>query len=235
MGSKIIVNPEALSKSYIPEKLVNREKEFDQLSNIIGVSDTFCYGPTGSGKTILIKHVIENHNSTKKGRANYVDCSLYQTTNAIFHEILTALNSIVVSKSNYELTKRLNSKIKHLESSLTICLDHFEHLKEIETLNRILSLGLNLVIIAETYDSYRKLNQQIKANITSLIEIPSYTADQVFDILMDRAEEALEKYTYSEVTIRKIAEASSGNVTLALNLLKSPHFKPKRKTFSKFQ
>ena len=38
---------------------------------------------------------------------------------------------------------------------------------------------------------------------------------------MDRVEEALEKYTYSENTIRKIAEASSGNVTLALNLLKS--------------
>jgi hypothetical protein len=98
-------------------------------------------------------------------------------------------------------------------------------LKEIETLNRILSLGLNLIIVSETHDTYRKLNQTIKASITSLIEISSYTTDQVFDILMERAEEALEKYTYSEEMIRKIAEASSGNVTLALNLLKSQALK----------
>jgi Cdc6-like AAA superfamily ATPase len=187
--------------------------------------NSFVHGTLGSGKTVIVKKAIEAFNDATKAKAIYIDCSLYQTTNAIFHEILLTLNSIVSSKSNYELTKRLKAKIRNLDYPLTICLDHFEHLKEIETLNRILSLGINLIIIAETHDSYRKLNQAIKASITSLIEIPSYTTDQVFDILMDRAEEALEKYTYSEQTIRKIAEASSGNVTLALNLLKSQALK----------
>ncbi|MDI6826773.1 MAG: AAA family ATPase [Candidatus Aenigmarchaeota archaeon] len=187
--------------------------------------NAFVYGHSGSGKTIMTKKAIEHFNESSRLKAIYIDCSLYQTTNAIFHEILLSLNCIVSSKSNYELTKRLKAKIRNLDSPLTICLDHFEHLKEIETLNRILSLGINLIIIAETYDSYRKLNQTIKASITSLIEIPSYTTDQVFDILINRAEEALEKYTYKEETIRKIAEASSGNVTLALNLLKSQALK----------
>ena len=107
MNSKIIVNLEALSNEYIPEKLLNRDKQINQLSNLMGMANTFVYGSTGSGKTLLIKHVTEQNNTTKKGIAVYIDCSLYQTTNAIFHEILTALNSIVVSKSNYDLTKRL--------------------------------------------------------------------------------------------------------------------------------
>jgi len=217
----ILLDSKVLLPSHIPDVLLHREKELNEFSMCLKNSiNAFVYGPSGSGKTVIIKKVIENFNESSKGKAIYIDCSLYQTTNAIFHETLLPLNSIVSSKSNYELTKRLKAKIRNLDSPLTIYLDHFEHLKEIETLNRLLSLGLNLIIIAETYDSFRKLNQSIKAAITSLIEISSYTTDQVFEILMERAEEALEKYTYTEETIRKITEASSGNITLALNLLK---------------
>lgn len=222
----ILINPKVLSHLHIPEKILHREKEKSQLLTCLRNStNAFLYAPSGSGKTLMIKKAIQDFNETSRAKAIYIDCSLYQTTNAIFHEILLALNCIVTSKSNYELTKRLKAKIRNLDSTLTICLDHFEHLKEIETLTRILSLGLNLIMIAETYDSYRKLNQTIKAAITSVIEIPSYTTEQVFEILMEKAEEALEKYTYSEETLRKIAEASSGNVTLALNLLKSQALK----------
>jgi Cdc6-like AAA superfamily ATPase len=225
MDSKIILNPELLSQSYIPEKLLHRERELTQLSNSIGLVGTFIHGPIGSGKTLLVKRVIENFNSTKKGRVIYIDCSLYQTTNAIFHEILSSLNSIVSSKSNYDLTKRLKARLRHLDCRVTACLDHFDFLKEIETLNRLLSLGLGLVIISESRDAYRKLDVFMKANITNMIDIPSYTSDQTFEILIKRAEEALEKYTYSEETIRKITEKSFGNVTLALNLLKSQALK----------
>jgi len=225
MNSRILANPEALMQSYIPERILHREKELAQLSNTMGLVNTFVHSPIGSGKTILSKHVIDNYNTTKKGRAIYIDCSLYQTTNAIFHEILVALNRIVVSKSNYELTKRLKARLRHLDRRVTICLDHFDFLEEVETLNRLLSLGLGLMIISESRDAYRKLDAFMKANITNIIEIPTYTSDQTFEILLRRAEEALEKYSYSEETIRKIAEASSGNVTLALNLLKSQALK----------
>jgi len=222
----ILLDPKALLPSYIPDRILHREKELNELFMCLKNSaNAFVYGPSGSGKSVMIKKAIEDFSDLSKTKAVYIDCSLYQTTNAIFHETLLFLNNIVSSKSNYELTKRLKAKIRNLDSPLTICLDHFEYLKELETLNRILSLGVDLIIIAETYDSHRKLNQSIKASITNLIEIPSYTTDQVFEILMERAEEALEKYTYSEEAIRKIAETSSGNVKLALNLLKSQALK----------
>ena len=126
-----------------------------------------------------------------------------------------------MSKSNYELTKRLKARIKHLDYPITICLDHFDLLKEVETVNRILSLGLGLVIVSESIDTLRGLNAEAKSNIANIIEIPSYTINKVFNILNERAEEALEKYTYSEDTLRKIAQITQGNITLALVLLKS--------------
>ena len=221
MGSRIITTHELLSESYIPENILHRQKELVQLSNAVNVVNTFAYGPAGSGKTLLIKKVIEDLNVRRKGNAVYIDCCLYQTTNAIFHEILFALNTIVSSKSNYALTKRLKAKIRRLDYGITICLDHFERLKEVETVNRLLSLGIKLIIISESHETYRRLNSMGKANITNIIEIPSYSNDQAFDILLERAREALEENAYSEDAIRKIAQASSGNMTLSLNLLKA--------------
>ena len=113
MNPKILVNPEVLSQSFVADKLRHRDKESAQLSNALGLVNTFVHGPIGCGKTVLLKHVIKNHNATHKEKAIYLDCSLYQTTNAIFHEILAALNRIVVSKSNYELTKRLKARLRH--------------------------------------------------------------------------------------------------------------------------
>lgn len=221
MNQRILINPEALSQSYIPEKLLHREKEFTQLSNAIGLVNTFVHGSIGSGKTLLLKHVIKDYSTTKKGRAIYIDCSLYQTTNAIFHEILMSLNSIVSSKSNYELTKRLKVKVRRLDCPVIICLDHFERLKEVETVNRILSLGLGLIIVSESFDAYRRLNLEAKSKIANIMEIQTYTTSQAFEILKSRAEQALEQYSYSEDTIRKIVKISQGNVTLAFVILKT--------------
>jgi len=210
-----------LSKSHIPENILHREKELAHLSNAINIVNTFIHGSNGSGKTLLVKKAVEDFNVRRKGIAIYIDCCLYQTTNAIFHEILLSMNAIVSSKSNYDLTKRLKAKMRNLDSGFTICLDHFERLKEIETVNRLLSLEVKLILVSENLETYRRLNAIGKANITNIIEIQNYSEDQAFEILLDRAREALEGGAYSENTIRKIIQNSSGNITLGLNLLKA--------------
>ena len=103
---KIIRNPELFSLNYIPEKVIDREKEISALLNSMEITNTFLFGPSGTGKTLILRKAIEEFNSINK-KAIYIDCSLYQTTNAIFQEILFSLGSIISSKSNYDLTKRL--------------------------------------------------------------------------------------------------------------------------------
>jgi len=221
MVNRIIEDSEILEEEYTPKNILHRQKELAQLSNAINVVNTFVYGPCGSGKTLLIKKTIENFNARIGVASIYIDCSLYQTTNAILHEILLSLNCIASSRSNYELTKRLKAKLRNLDHDITVCLDHFERLKEIETVNKILSLGMKLLIVSENYETYRRLNATGKSNITNIIEIPGYSEDQAFDILLDRARDSLRDTAYSEGTIRKIVQTSSCNMTLSLNLLRA--------------
>jgi Cdc6-like AAA superfamily ATPase len=220
MVNRIIEDSEILEEEYTPENILHRQKELAQLSNAINVVNTFVYGPIGSGKTLLIKKTIEHFNA-RTTVAIYIDCCLYQTTNAMLHEILFSLNTIVSSKSNYELTNRLKARLRNFDNDVTVCLDHFERLKEIETVNRILSLGMKLIIVSESYETYRRLNTMGKSNITNIIEIPGYSEDEAFDILLDRARRSLRETAYSEGTIRKIVQTSSCNMTLSLNLVKA--------------
>jgi Cdc6-like AAA superfamily ATPase len=112
--------------------------------------NTMVCGSPGIGKTTIIKSVVEEVNG-KLGQAIYVDYALYPTTNAVLREILTSLGSVIASKSNYELTKRLKEKTRKVK--LFIFLDHFENLKNSDILNILLGLEFCVCLVADSFES----------------------------------------------------------------------------------
>jgi Cdc6-like AAA superfamily ATPase len=224
MNSQILVNLEVLSLSYLPEKLLHREREKAQLLNNIRSSiNTFICGNNGSGKTSLVKHVL--HSLNKKELAFYVDCSVYQTTYSVLKEILPK-SEFILYRSNYELIKELLKQAK--ERKFTICLDNFEKLKDKDLIARFMSIGLCVVLISDNEENFYLLNENIRSNIPSVIKLQPYSVEQSFDILKDRVEKALVKWTCTDQVIRKIAEKIKGNITLGINALKLAALKAER-------
>lgn len=216
MSSQILINSEILSPTYFHEKFLHRDKEKTALlNNIKNYVNTFIHGPCGSGKTSLLKCVISDLTSDIK--YTYVDCSLYQTTYAILKEILPR-GDFILSKSNYELTKELVRYSR--ETRPVICLDEFDKLKEKGLIAKFMSLRICVILTSEDESSFDSLNSSIRANIPSVIRLKPYTPSQTLDILKARAEEALARWSYSEGVLKRIANISKGNMTLALNLLK---------------
>ena len=217
MSLKIVENFEILSQFHTPDSIVNREKELSQLkTNIANSVNTFMYGPCGSGKTLLIKKVVQTFGSAK-GKAIYIDCSLYQTTNAILREMLS--DRPVFARSNYDLLKRLCERAKNLK--LTICLDHAQKLKDTEIISKFTSLGFTTVVVSDNEDFLHSLDPWTMSNIAGIIRLEGYPPEQAFEILNERADQALAKGSYTEETIRRISEKCNGNIALALSMLKS--------------
>lgn len=117
MNSQILVNPEVLSQSYLPEKFLHRDKEKAELTNNLNnFINTFICVPCGSGKTALVKHIVQSLN--KKAILVYVDCSVYQTTYSVLKEILPR-SELILYRSNYELIKELLPLFALIPSILT--------------------------------------------------------------------------------------------------------------------
>jgi cell division control protein 6 len=216
MNSQILLNPEVLSTSYLPEKLLHRDKEKIELTNNFKnfINTSIC-GPCGSGKTTLVKYVIRNFN--KKVSVAYIDCSVYQTTYSVLKEILPR-SEFILYRSNYELIKELLRYTK--EGRFAVCFDNFEKLKEKDLITRLMSLNLCVILISDEEENLSLLSESVRSNIPSIIKLQPYTTEQSFDILKDRAEKALAKWTYSEGVIKKIAEKIKGNIALGINALK---------------
>ncbi len=217
MIKKLITHIETISHTYEPESIVFREKDRKRIISFIknGIS-TFIYGPIGSGKSILMRSIAKELES----RLIYVDSTLAQTTNSILKEILSQINPLnTIPKTNSVLIDKLR---RHLRANrLTVCLDHFQHVKELDVVDKLISMNANVVLVAEDRKEYFRLSKFARMNITNLFEIKPYSTEQVFSILAERARLALRDGSYDQELLMEIAKRSKGNVTMALSLLRA--------------
>lgn len=220
----IITNPEILTENYLPEKLLHREKEKNELlSNLRNFTSVILYGPYGSGKTSLTKYVFKNLDN--KTLTSYINCAIYQTTYSILKEIIPRAK-FIFCRSNYELLKELIREIK--QRRLIVCFDNFEKLKEKDLIKKFLLLGITLVLITDEEENLLLLSEDIRANLAT-IKLEPYSLDQTFDILKSRVEKALARWSYSDSLLKKIAEKCRGNIALGINLLKITAINAERK------
>lgn len=202
----------------IPEiglaELPERKKEKAQLLNLLKNSiNSFVFGSQGVGKTTLIRNVAKKYDN-RLGQSVYIDCLLYQTANAVLREILFSLGSIIASKSNYELTKRLREKAKKVK--LAVFLDHAENLKDYEILKILFGLNLCVCLVSTSVNSYRKLHLSMRSRIPNVMELQPLPKEVILDILMERAGSKMD-----DDVLVSIAERVDGNITLAVNILDS--------------
>jgi len=199
-----------MTETTIDRRELERTQILGYLKNSV---NTIVYGPSGIGKTTLIKSVIEEANNNL-GQAVYVDCSLYQTANAVLREILLSLGSVIASKSNYDLTKRLREKTRKVK--LFVFLDHFENLKSNDVLNILLGLDFCVCLVADTFESYRMINLTQRARFVNIVKIEKLPDDEVVKLLKENT-----SLKVGNEVMRKIVEKSDGNLTFALNTLRS--------------
>jgi len=200
MDGKIIVKPDVLLRSYLPKRLLHREKELQQLKdNTRNRINTIMFGPVGSGKTSLIKRTIEDL-ATEDIR--YVDCTLYDTAFSVLREILPSAK-LVLQRSIYELIKRLAKEAR--QKRLWICFDNFVRLKDTNIITKVMSLGVNIMLVSNVERDAKILNTNVLSNIPCIVKLSSYTAEQSFDILMARAQEAFVKSSFTDELLVEIS------------------------------
>ena len=87
-NESLFTNRSVLLPSYTPETLSYRDKEINKIAGILAPalkqekpSNLFVYGNSGTGKTLTVRHVINNMDEISKERkiplkAIYINCKL---------------------------------------------------------------------------------------------------------------------------------------------------------------
>ena len=255
----LIINPDYLDDEKLPgdertavlKEIFNRNIREKQLSRIIShlspVLDSdhppsaLIYGPTGSGKTVSLIHVLSTFGTVAKRRGisfqyRYIDLTSPKTYFGALNEVAIALES---SNRKYRkgipieyMQDKIRSALTGYKGFLCLLIDEADNILPNpdtfltylgKTLPRKVACRLILIFLTNRLDWEKTLDPRILSFLkkTDIIFEP-YDALDLVEILKLRSEKALRKDKVAPAALNKIAAYASretGDARKAVELL----------------
>jgi archaeal cell division control protein 6 len=248
-SESLFLDREVMRPSYMPELLPHREKEINDLANVLAPSlrgeapsNIFIYGKTGTGKTAVVKFLgkelrKKGEQKGKKVNVIYLNCEIIDT----HYRLLQNIANQFINEWNDHVpftgwpTDEVYSKLKIMmdkEKSVTIIvLDEVDKLQGDEALYNLTRINselqnarISVIGISNDLKFTEFLDPRVKSSLgeESMIFDP-YDAKQLQDILHERVKTALKKGAVDDDVVPLCAALSAqehGDARRALDLLR---------------
>jgi cell division control protein 6 len=221
------------------ELFFKREEEDKIISALKPISERnrcdnlFLHGPTGSGKTELIKSVL-NSIATRSVICLYINCWRYSTSMAIYVKIADALGEPVSrrGRATDEIFDSIVERMRKDNIGVVLALDEIDGLiykndtRILHNLARVANNCARFGVIGVSRDKniVNKLDPGVFESLRfTEIEIKGYSKEQLFELIKIRAGIGLIEGSYDNAILEKIADVgieNDGNGRLVLELLR---------------
>lgn len=246
--AEIFSNRSVLSKNYIPEKLIARDAEIEEVLWLLhpmlahgDPKNALIYGKSGTGKTVVTRYALnEMKHRTWAKKVNiesvFINCGDTRTPPQILMRIMEQVAPELhvpkgLSTSYYY--RQLWDVVNMEHTSLIVVFDEIDHLHDYSILYVLSRAGENQYIdfentigiigLSNNLFFADRLEPRIISSLTPQnFVFPPYTADQLGKILADRAELAFQPDVLAGDVIPLCAALSAqehGDARKALALL----------------
>lgn len=242
------VDKNLLTPNHIPEEILHRDDQISLIAKILAPalklhqpSNLFVYGTTGTGKSVVIKCILNEITATAANNVKviYINCKLRKTSDTEYRMLACILKELDFPVPDTGLPSQvLYDKLFELVDSknqiLLLALDELDALVNkigdglLYNLTRINSdlknSKISIIGISNDISFTENLDSRVRSSLSEEeIIFPPYNAVQLKDILSERAKKALKQGVYSEGVIGKcaaIAAQEQGDARRALDLLR---------------
>jgi len=240
----IILKPSVFDQTYVPMKLVGREKHLGEMNRAWRVlygeeSDkpfrVVLTGKAGVGKTALSMrfarqlHVDSLTNGAKPVLTAFVDLindrSVYSIIRDVYRQVLYLGSTRLTSQKNMQA--ELFRYLSESNSSLLVVVEHGEALFNgplmkaygFDELSEELfgppeGPGANFNVIINSRAQLLNMGKY-----TFSMQLPAYSQDEVVQILKERCDEGVRPGSYDEEVLDSVATRSEGNLKKAISAL----------------
>lgn len=247
-GVQIFRDREVLRNDYVPEKLPHREEQIRCFGEMITpalkgfrCSNIFIYGKTGTGKTAVVKYVLSKlvQKASELGapiKVCYANCRLSGTEYRILSSLCESVNVKVpfTGLALGEVFDRLKKGLNSRKLLLIVVLDEIDALVkdrgdvllyELTRINEDLNCSKTSIIgISNDLQFKEFLDPRVLSSLSEEeIVFRPYDAEELLDILLDRAREAFMNGVLTDGTTglcAALAAAEHGDARRALDLLR---------------
>ena len=248
LGKKTVFkDKKPLDHRFLPENLPHRNEQIMQIAkywsealNNVTPSDVTLYGKTGTGKTAAAKFAKEQLNEAAKDknvfvRVEYIRCTDYTTEYQVIAQLCQQLGRNVPHRgwTKGEIVNTFRDIFRQTSFGkkliLIVILDEIDILleKDVDGILYTLTRTDNVSILSiSNYVDFKKF---IKPRVMSSLRdkeivFPPYGADQLADILSERAELAFDEGVLEDDVIplcSAMAAKEEGDARYALDLLRT--------------
>ncbi|MCD4841429.1 MAG: ORC1-type DNA replication protein [Methanosarcinales archaeon] len=246
-NNEIFENKEVLRPNYTPDNLPHRDKQIQSLASMLvpairgdTPSNILIYGKTGTGKTAVVKFVGQELQNTSESRETaclvlYVNCEIVDTQYRLLATLAKHIGKEVPmtgwpTDQVFEEFKKTVDKEKQV---VIIIMDEIDKLVRkgddvLYNLSRIngdlKNARISLIGISNDLKFTEFLDPRVKSSLgEEEIIFPPYDAEQIHDILEQRAGLAFKKGMLDETVTRLCAAFAAqehGDARRALDLLR---------------
>ncbi|MCF7866494.1 ORC1-type DNA replication protein [Candidatus Woesearchaeota archaeon] len=244
-------NKKVLQSSYMPGEINHRDDQINQIAQILAPalktdkpSNLFIYGKTGTGKTLISRHVAEQMENVAKQRdiplqIFYLNCKLKKIADTEYRLIaeLARFFGKAIPPTGLPTDEVYNIFFSALEQEnkiIILILDEIDQLIKkagdeiIYNLTRInqdlKKSQLSIIGISNDLMFANNLDPRVKSSLSEEeIVFPPYNAVQIQEILKKRAEIGFKSGTIEDGVIQKCAAYAArehGDARRALELLR---------------
>ncbi|WP_255170057.1 Cdc6/Cdc18 family protein [Natrononativus amylolyticus] len=214
---EVITDKMVFDEGWVPEDIKHRRSELSMFSTALksGLEGFDCiitvYGPPGVGKTLSIKHVLEQLDTgTDDADAVYVNCWINNKPFDTLERILDGLDTTVdihrQSTAQSTLYQRITDAI---DRPCVIALDEVDRLKDKDLLYKLHAIdGVSIVTISNRpQDLFSRLDDRITSRFqgSTNIHFGEYSTGALTEILRDRVKAGVRDDAITRKQIEQIA------------------------------
>ncbi len=240
--SAIFANREVLSPHYIPQHLLFRDRQINDIEDSLTPSlrgergrNVFIYGKTGTGKTSCMKYVVEQIKRLPmvKAEISYINCRVYNSRYRVLSKI-AGDHIPLYAKRGYgviDIYEKVISWVEEEARMLIVVLDEVDMIKDLDDLIYTLSRansdmkagGITIVGISNRVSFKEELDPR---SLSTLYEnelvFPPYNSQELSAIVKERVANGFRPDVVDPACVNlaaAIAAKESGDARLALKII----------------